>query len=155
MRKSTQAAGSVIPGRVQRRFLSRPAVGNTRSDSGTATSCRTFHTPTIKIPERIRPPPPHPAAHTLLPVPSLPSTAMSHGSNHSQGSSANTQHEATTTTASSAILAEGSTISPVRAATPGYRFAVSCSRGTPEELQMQTRGTKSCSDKFNYKTFIQ
>lgn len=71
---------------------------------------------------------------------------MSHGSNHSQGSSANTQHEAITTTASSAILTEGSTISQVSAATPGYGFAAGVKghpvkRGTPEELQMQTRGT--------------
>lgn len=33
----------------------KPGAGNTRPDPGTATSCHTFHTPTIKIPERIRP----------------------------------------------------------------------------------------------------
>lgn len=33
----------------------RPGAGNTRPDPGTAASCHTFHTPTIKIPERIRP----------------------------------------------------------------------------------------------------
>lgn len=33
----------------------RPRAGNTRPDPGTVASCHTFHTPTIKIPERIRP----------------------------------------------------------------------------------------------------
>jgi len=68
-----------------------PEAGNTRPDPGTEASCHTFHTPTIKIPKRIRPQ--HyiqSSAPSLSPATLSPLHSPDSQPNHSQGCCSNT-----------------------------------------------------------------